>query len=132
VIRKEIYTIAEVLSKRVPSETKKKKSLTDFDGDLMKMNSQRLELFDLKGVKCVCCGIKGSFFAKEKHPLDQRYHFNLYAIDNAGNEVLMTKDHIVPKSLSGANHISNYQTMCQPCNRNKGSKVIIYENKQVV
>jgi hypothetical protein len=44
---------------------------------------------------------------------------NLYAIDKNGNEILMTKDHIVPKSKGGANALYNYQPMCSHCNAEK-------------
>lgn len=57
---------------------------------------------------------------------------NLYGYDKDGNEVLMTKDHIVPKSLGGRNCLENYQTMCCVCNCNKGNgeiKTIKKENK---
>jgi len=37
--------------------------------------------------------------------------------------VLMTIDHILPKSRGGGNNINNYQPMCQPCNSKKGNKV---------
>lgn len=33
----------------------------------------------------------------------------------------ITKDHIVPKSRGGRNHISNYVPACHDCNRRKGS-----------
>lgn len=126
-IRKGIYSLEEVFSKRLPSTMKKKESNVEFDGDLIYMNSQRYEVFATSGIKCVCCGIEGKFFAKEKGlESDTRYHFNLYAIDKDGQEVLMTKDHIVPKSKGGQNIISNYQTMCKPCNEHKGTKIIKY------
>lgn len=35
----------------------------------------------------------------------------------------MTKDHIIPQSKGGSDDISNYQTMCEPCNEAKGSKI---------
>jgi len=35
----------------------------------------------------------------------------------------MTKDHIIPKSAGGANHMDNLQTMCDQCNNRKGSKL---------
>lgn len=38
-----------------------------------------------------------------------------------GDEVPLTKDHIVPKSRGGSNEFKNYQTMCGPCNWDKGS-----------
>lgn len=122
-IRNGKYGIEEVLSKIVPKVTGKNTKV-DFDGDLIKMGSQRYRLFKEKGIKCVSCGIEGRFFAKERtHDIDT-YHFNLYAIDENGEEVLMTKDHIIPKSLGGKNKLSNYQTMCFRCNIEKGN---IYE-----
>lgn len=94
------------------------------DGDVIKLGSDRYKTFKSSGTKCVECGIEGEFFAKEmfRRGSDTKsYHMNLYAIDENGNEVLMTKDHIVPKIKGGPNHVSNYQTMCTGCNREKGS-----------
>jgi len=39
----------------------------------------------------------------------------------SGHEVLMTKDHIIPKSKGGKNTLKKYQTMCTHCNCRKGS-----------
>lgn len=121
-MRKEIYSIEEVLSKRVATRgVPKDKIRVDFDGDPIKMNSQRYEVFDVKGIKCVECGIEGKYFAKERFNENEVYHFNLYAVNEEGQEVLMTKDHVIAKSNGGKNHISNYQTMCTICNVKKGS-----------
>jgi 5-methylcytosine-specific restriction endonuclease McrA len=46
-------------------------------------------------------------------------HLNLYAVTETGERVLMTKDHIVPRSRGGANQHENYQTMCIICNQQK-------------
>lgn len=93
-----------------------------FDGHNVKLTSSRLRLFALKGTTCVACGVVGSFFVKERCRDTENYHLNLYAIKN-GMEILMTKDHILPKSLGGKNHIDNYQTMCTHCNNQKGNDV---------
>lgn len=90
----------------------------------IKISSARIHAFYTHGIFCAHCGIKGSFFVKERiksNPNDP-YHLNLYAIDNDGEEVLMTKDHIIPVSKGGRNHISNYQPMCFPCNNIKSNK----------
>jgi len=112
-----IYTIEEVLSKI--NNLDNQNDQINFDGDLIHMSSDRYHTFAEKGLKCVRCGIEGSFFAKESNDLP-KYHFNLYAIDTDGKEVLMTKDHILPRSKGGKNEINNYQTMCTICNRKKG------------
>jgi len=85
-----------------------------------KQNSQRYELFS-KNTKCANCDINGTVVVLEKGPKDKTPHFNLYGLNDEGKRVLMTKDHIKPKSLGGLNAPSNYQTMCIVCNELKGS-----------
>ena len=97
-----------------------------FDGDAIHMDSLRYLTFATSGIECVECGIKGLYFAKETddcYSENPRYHLNLYAKNNKGKEVLMTKDHIIPKSLGGRNNIQNLQTMCCNCNYKKGSNL---------
>ncbi len=86
------------------------------------LNSHRLQLFK-QNHKCVICGAEGAYFGLDKdYPYDQGSpHFNLYTKDH----VLMTKDHIVPKSKGGANCLSNYQTMCTNCNCSKSDRLSI-------
>ena len=95
--------------------------IKEFDGKKVKMNSLRYQTFATKGVKCVKCGIEGKFFALEqdKYQPSEYWHFNLYGIDESGNEVLMTKDHIVPASKGGKDRLKNLQTMCTHCNAKK-------------
>ena len=121
--RKENLTIEEVYNavKDVLFEPEEKKAMVVINGDKIKGNSQRFQTFFTKGLKCACCGIEGKYFGKEKDFNAARYHLNLYALDESGNEVLMTKDHIVPSSKGGASELYNYQTMCVKCNIAKGS-----------
>ena len=89
------------------------------------MGSHRYQLFAEKGTKCVSCGIVGIYFALERGQKDnpKRFHFNLYGRDKRGYEVMITKDHIVPRSKGGKNRLSNYQPMCYRCNQKKADKV---------
>jgi hypothetical protein len=121
--RKENLTIEEVYNavKDVLFEPEDKKAMVVINGDKIKGNSQRFQTFFTKGLKCACCGIEGKYFGKEKDFNAARYHLNLYVLDESGNEVLMTKDHIVPRSKGGASELYNYQTMCVKCNIAKGS-----------
>ena len=48
-------------------------------------------------------------------------HLNLFSRQPNGKMILMTKDHIMPKSRGGADNIHNIQTMCEHCNCRKGS-----------
>lgn len=83
--------------------------------------SLRYKTFIEKGYKCVCCGRIGTYYALEKSEgsNQKRAHFNLYSDDN----MLMTKDHILPRSMGGKDCIENMQTMCEECNVNKGNTV---------
>lgn len=90
------------------------------DGFRVKFGSTRLQTF-VKGRACVHCGLAGSFFT-----LDQDFgggiHLNLYATAADGAEVLMTSDHIVPRSGGGADKDpANRQPLCEPCNTRKDS-----------
>jgi len=107
--------------KYVKGEKKEKAVRVEIDGESIKALSDRYKLFFSKGYTCTECGITGSFFALERHLNDACYHLNLYAINDEGQEVLMTKDHIVPKSQGGKDALENYQTMCTLCNFEKGS-----------
>jgi 5-methylcytosine-specific restriction endonuclease McrA len=61
----------------------------------------------------------GAYFLLESHLPEQNPHLNLYSEDH----VLMTKDHIIPRSKGGKNHMSNYQTLCYECNQEKRDKL---------
>lgn len=85
--------------------------------------SDRYKVFFTKGYKCAKCGLEGKYFALEKSvPEEGRYHLNLYALKD-GEEILMTKDHIIPRSKGGKNRLENYQPMCTICNHKKGNDV---------
>ena len=124
--RKGIYSIEAILSELG-------NSWAVFDGDPIGITSLRYRLF-AKSLTCVGCGIVGVYFAKERSAKKKRdhktgevnfisttqaWHFNLDAQRPDGTEVLMTKDHITPKSKGGGDYLGNLQTMCGPCNVEK-------------
>ena len=111
------YLPEEIFPYVLPSLGNKKQKV-DFDGDMIKVTSDRLVAFKIS-LACATCGLKGSFFVKERSPQTKVFHFNLYAINDQGEEILMTKDHIIPKSKGGKNNPKNYQTMCRICNAEK-------------
>lgn len=70
---------------------------------------------------CVGCGLVVSFAAVERWKKQKdAWHVNYYGVDDAGNEVLFTKDHIIPVAKGGKNSLDNLQTMCYVCNQKKG------------
>lgn len=90
----------------------------------------RIKCFIAKGLSCVTCGITADKIILSYEPgLDRAnlppskgIHVDLFA----GN-VMMTVDHIKPKSKGGRNVLSNYQPMCYPCNQRKADK---YEQEE--
>jgi 5-methylcytosine-specific restriction endonuclease McrA len=88
------------------------------ESHLVKTGSHRLQLFR-KNRKCVHCGVVGTHFVLEQDFNHARPHLNLYTDDG----ILMTKDHIIPKSKGGKNDLSNYQTMCERCNAKKADSM---------
>ena len=70
--------------------------------------------------RCVNCQRKAYCFLLKKHQqIKDVYFFQLYCIDQNKSLILMTKDHIIPKSKGGKNHIDNYQLYCSCCNKAK-------------
>lgn len=113
----------------------------------VKMSSNRLECLR-RNQTCVRCGKVGTLFRLESvvrqpnmgpgcfieecpwcslhhKPMNQveTPHFNLYHVAADGKLIMMTQDHILPKSRGGSDEIDNLQTMCETCNHNKGSQL---------
>lgn len=113
----------------------------------VKANSTRLECLK-RNQQCVRCRRKGTIWILENSVQNpprvaincfiadcpwcsmvrpqipvgyQNPHLNLYHRSRNGQLLLMTQDHIIPKSRGGADKIENLQTMCQQCNCFKGS-----------
>ena len=92
-------------------------------GEILRPNSANMRLFKLRGVKCVSCGIEGKYFRGVVQQTDNRYYLCLFALRDK-KEVLMTKDHVLPKSRGGSNDLGNLQVMCVDCNNKKRDKKV--------
>lgn len=84
-------------------------------------NHNRLKVFAKKGTKCVCCHAEGTRLVRRKinyknGKFDE--HIDLYTKDL----ILMTVDHMLPKSKKGGESLRNKQPMCCICNETKSSK----------
>jgi 5-methylcytosine-specific restriction endonuclease McrA len=87
------------------------------DGFRLNLDSIRLKTFLRTGTACRTCGLQATHFAVErdrKNKAQQPYHMNLWA-----GSTLMTRDHMIAKSLGGKDHLLNCETMCSPCNSRK-------------
>lgn len=86
------------------------------------MTSLRMRVFQAHGPVCARCGEAGTHFAVERPQLstdDRVWHFNLYS----DNGVMLTFDHVHPKSKGGPNTLANAQTLCYPCNQAKSDTI---------
>ena len=49
-------------------------------------------------------------------------HTDICGIDEQGDYVVLTIDHIVPVSKGGGDTLDNMQILCKPCNERKADK----------
>lgn len=107
-----------------PSENNKKSFKTFHINNTfyqVKMSGQRMALLG-REKECRCCGHTGVLFRLEISGC-LKPHFNLYAAHQDGL-LLMTMDHIVPKSQDGETNPENLQLLCKICNEKKRNKNI--------
>jgi 5-methylcytosine-specific restriction endonuclease McrA len=80
----------------------------------------RLRCFK-KNPICSVCDLEGTEFRLERqwNHNPGKGHWNLYGQNQNGHWVLMTVDHIIPRSKGGPDHPDNFQTMCERCNQAK-------------
>lgn len=89
----------------------------------IRLFSKRLQVFKYKGTICKFCNLEAQYFVIEQHKKNNiNFHINLYGVDLTGDEVLFTKDHIIPKTKGGSEDLKNFQTLCLPCNQKKGKR----------
>lgn len=92
--------------------------------DVVLAGVDRLQCFLHHGSRCARCGLEATFFALER--VESRgfsgWTLNLYG-RREGRDVYFTKDHVIPRLHGGPDELSNYQTLCWPCNSRKGSSL---------
>lgn len=116
------------------------------NGFNVKTSSTRLECFK-RQQKCTTCECRGSVWLLQSHVMVvihrtncfisncewcchhphikhqvEAPHLNFYHVGKHGGLMLMTQDHIIPRSRGGSNKIDNLQTMCLRCNQWKANK----------
>jgi 5-methylcytosine-specific restriction endonuclease McrA len=116
------YTIAEVL----PHIGNRRHEFQWKNGHIsVRMGTQRMLLFK-RQQECQCCGLKGQYFALEFSGCFQP-HFNMYGVNDQGHEVLLTVDHINPRSKGGKSTPENVQLLCTHCNAAKSNSLMSLE-----
>ena len=80
----------------------------------------RMRVFAVHGCKCYKCGLEGTEIIFTVDNGGGR-HVDLYAnVD--GEYTLMNRDHILPASKGGQNHLWNLRPACEKCNSNRGNE----------
>jgi len=77
-------------------------------------------------LKCWHCGVEASMFIANKGQRDipaKSPILDLYAVDKVGRPILMTRDHIIPKSYGGSDDVRNLRVGCGPCNHGRGNGI---------
>lgn len=101
-----------------------------FFGHEINFRCTKLLNFRTHGIVCVRCGSRGAFFSKEGK--GKRAHLNLYSFDVQGKPIMMTRDHIKPRSKGGTNRLYNMQTMCENCNKKKGDEYSLHDRVKYI
>ncbi len=94
-----------------------KEKYIEIDGYKVRTKEDRYLNFIEHGFTCSKCGIEGKYVNLECNS-QKGNHLNVYA-EKDGRPILLTKDHIYPKSKGGLNNIKNYQVLCEECNNIK-------------
>lgn len=94
----------------------------------VKMSGQRMALLG-REQECACCGHSGVLFRLESSGCYQP-HFNLYGVHETGL-ILMTMDHINPRSNGGKTVSDNLQLLCKFCNERKKNKPMTLDELRV-
>lgn len=89
----------------------------------------RLRVFWIFGTKCVSCPREGTQLVKLQHKTIEEFR----PVDVfTSRMVLMTVDHIVPKSMGGGNTLDNMQPMCVHCNNVKSNHNMTNEELAII
>ena len=106
------------------------KATVDYNGDIIRISSDKLYCIATHAPKCHICGgpIIGGFLSTDKKYYQQKVGTKLSAVWSVGHLVklefgakcFMTIDHYKPKSKGGNDNYSNLVPMCSTCNNRKG------------
>lgn len=117
----------------IPARDELTKKIYFKNGLSVNCKSTRMKMFLFyHKTQCLCCGIKTAFAAVETSKSANDFHMNFYGLTETGEEVLMTWDHIKPRSLGGKSGQYNAQCLCTVCNCLKGNNHTISEVREML
>lgn len=87
-----------------------------------------------QAISCWACGCTADRWVVDRHKNDllRSPTLNLYALKEKSAKVkrkkivfkelvMMTRDHIIPRSLNGVDDVQNLRAACEDCNRQRGN-----------
>lgn len=119
------YSVEYILTK-INESRKLQIGWIEIDSIQVSIKGSKIKTFERKGCNCIKCNAKGLYFYLEKVNVDDVDHhiLQLISINKKGKELMMTKDHIKPRSKGGGDGIYNLQPMCIDCNNLKGNSYV--------
>ena len=91
------------------------------------INHSKYSMVKDKGFDCICCGITANKIYIEIDNMKSA-HVNFYH-SSEDKEIMLTRDHIIPRSKGGKDIQSNIQPMCEICNQKKADKIELKEQE---
>jgi len=89
--------------------------------DIIVNRSKAAKLFCRKGLYCTTCETNANTAKIVLDTTSNTYSIRFYC----PNDIILTMDHIIPKSLGGGDNLSNLIPMCLKCNQTKGNNLNI-------
>lgn len=102
----------------IPVLPLKSKVRIDISDKSINVSSRRMQTFKQKGIVCVHCGLTATHWELDVDKSGKDWKVKLMSDD-----VELTQDHVIPKSRGGTDVIENAQTLCNICNKTKGSRL---------
>ena len=115
---KKIFEVKKLLKTLINA----KQNIVIIDGFSIRKN-EKYAFFLEQGLKCRCCKRHVEYVTVSRVKKTGYYHLSFHLAD----DTILTIDHIVPKSIGGENDSSNFQALCEICNRKKGERIIKYD-----
>jgi 5-methylcytosine-specific restriction endonuclease McrA len=95
-----------------------------YNGERVRREQKRMRVLKSCELKCSICGAVGTHFLIVKHRNDKKmpWSINAYAGD-----IMLTWDHIIPKSLMGSDDPANARIACEYCNSRRGNEMTLHD-----